>query len=164
MTQPRVAPRYDRLQPASPAASRAKRCNRARGTAAELRLRRKLWALGLRYRLHAKNLPGKPDIVFRRQRVTVFVDGDFWHGRKWEARQKSLSKGHNAGYWLAKVAYNRERDRRITDLLTKTGWRVIRLWETDVIRRTDEMAEIVTEALLERCEEARRGRSCGSLF
>jgi DNA mismatch endonuclease Vsr len=93
--RPRKAPRYDDCRPASPAASKAKRRNRPKGTVAELLLRRALWAEGLRYRLHAKDLPGKPDIVFRRQRLVIFVDGDFWHGRDWPQRREKLEKGSN---------------------------------------------------------------------
>lgn len=144
-----TAPRFDRLRPASRAASQTKRRNKARGTEAELALRRQLWSLGLRYRLHAKDLPGKPDIVFRRQRLAVFVDGDFWHGRDWEARRRKLAAGHNAQYWLDKIGYNRARDRRNTEQLEASGWRVIRLWETDVKRAPKRAAAVVQAALSE---------------
>ena len=106
--------------------------------------------MGLRYRLYAKELPGKPDIVFRRKRLAVFVDGDFWHGRDWEARRRKLATGHNADYWLAKIRYNRERDRRNTQQLEAAGWRVMRLWETDVKRAPQEAAAAVQTALSER--------------
>jgi DNA mismatch endonuclease (patch repair protein) len=99
-------------------ASHTKRRNKARSTEVAFALRRQPWSLGLRYRSHAKDLPGKPDIVFRRQRLAVFVDGDFWHGRDWEARRRKLAAGHNASYWLAKIGYNRERDRRGTSRTT----------------------------------------------
>ncbi|WP_295887550.1 very short patch repair endonuclease [uncultured Thiohalocapsa sp.] len=142
-----TAPRFNQLQPASRVASRTKRRNKAQGSKAELALRQQLWSLGLRYRLHAKDLPGKPDIVFRRQRLAVFVDGDFWHGRDWEARRRKLAKGHNAEYWLDKIAYNRVRDHRNTEQLEGAGWRVIRFWETDVKRAPRNAAAIVQAAL-----------------
>jgi DNA mismatch endonuclease (patch repair protein) len=154
MRHQRIAPRFDRLRPSSAGASRIKRRNKARGTEAELALRRQLWTLGLRYRLHARDLPGKPDIVFRRKRVAVFVDGDFWHGRHWEERRSKLASGHNAGYWLAKIGYNRDRDRHNTTLLETAGWRVIRLWETDVKRAPQEAAAIVHAALSEHSDQA----------
>jgi DNA mismatch endonuclease (patch repair protein) len=150
MGNQRIAPRFDKLRPASSNASRAKRRNKARGTEAELALRRQLWAMGLRYRLHAADLPGKPDIVFRHRRLAVFVDGDFWHGRNWEERRRKLAEGHNANYWLAKIGYNRERDGRNTQRLEAAGWRVIRLWETDVKRAPQEAAALVQAALSER--------------
>jgi len=124
-------PRYDDCKPATPAASKAKRRNPPRGTRAELLLRRALWAKGL-HRLHAKDLPGKPDLVFRRQRLVVFVDGDFWRGRDWDKRREKLEKGSNADYWLAKIGYNIERDKKSTALLGDMGWTVIRIWETDL--------------------------------
>ena len=150
MTDQPIAPRFDQLRPASSAASHTKRRNKARGTAAEVGLRRQLWAMGLRYRLYAKDLPGKPDIVFRLKRLAVFVDGDFWHGRDWETRRHKLAAGHNADYWLAKIRYNRERDRRNTQQLEAAGWRVIRLWETDVKRAPQQAAAVVQAALSER--------------
>jgi DNA mismatch endonuclease (patch repair protein) len=110
-------------------------------------LRRRLWALGLRYRLHAKGLPGKPDIVFRRQRLAVFVDGDFWHGRNWEKRRAALERGHNAPYWIGKIAYNIERDLRTNALLEQAGWKVLRLWETEVKRQAWAAADRVIQAL-----------------
>jgi DNA mismatch endonuclease (patch repair protein) len=147
MGEQQPAPRFDLLSPASTAASKVKRRNRAQGSAAELALRRALWALGLRYRLHAKDLPGKPDILFLRQRLVVFVDGDFWHGRHWEERRRKLSDGHNAAYWIAKIGYNIQRDRHTTELLQKQGWRVVRLWEKDVLRAPDDAAAAVRDAI-----------------
>lgn len=128
----RKAPCYDDCEPATPAASKAKCRNPPKGTKAEMLLRRALWEKGLRYRLHANDLPGKPDIVFRRQCLAIFVDGDFWHGRDWDERRKKLEKGSNADYWLAKISYNIERDKKNTALLEGMGWTVIRFWETDL--------------------------------
>jgi DNA mismatch endonuclease (patch repair protein) len=144
----REAPRYDDHEPASREASEAKRHNAQKDTKAELLLRQALWARGLRYRLHAKDLPGRPDIVFRGLRIAIFVDGDFWHGRDWAERRKKLQQGANADYWLAKIAYNIERDGRNTQLLQRGGWTVIRLWETDILRAgsaaADEVSRVVS--------------------
>lgn len=130
----RSSPSFAGRKPASPLASGIKRRNRKTDTTAELTLRRSLWRLGLRYRVNKKGLPGTPDIVFPRQRIAVFVDGDFWHGRDWEERKARLALGNNAVYWIAKIGYNRERDRNNENLLTELGWKVLRLWETDVLR------------------------------
>jgi DNA mismatch endonuclease, patch repair protein len=130
----RKVPSFTGLRPASEAASQVKRKNRRSDTLHELILRRELWRLGLRFRKNVNSLPGKPDVVFPSAKVAVFCDGDFWHGRDWESRQEKLSRGTNASYWLAKIASNIERDARNTALLKKDGWRVIRLWETDVKR------------------------------
>lgn len=130
----RISPSFAGRKPASPQASGIKRRNRKTDTTAELTLRRSLWRLGLRYRVNQKGLPGTPDIVFPRRRIAVFVDGDFWHGRDWEERKARLALGNNAVYWIAKIGYNRERDRNNENLLTELGWKVLRLWETDVLR------------------------------
>ena len=127
-------PRFTNFTPASETASRIKQRNRSRDTRAEVLLRKELWRRGLRYRLHASDLPGKPDIVFRSARVVVFCDGDFWHGRRWHHRREKLARGANAPYWTAKIAANVARDRRNTRALQRSGWTVIRLWETDILR------------------------------
>jgi DNA mismatch endonuclease (patch repair protein) len=100
-------------------------------------LRRQLYALGLRFRV-ASNLLGRPDIVFLRKRVVVFVDGDFWHGRDLKKRLAKLAAGHNAAYWMAKILSNRTRDSRVRAALRRNGWKVVRVWESDV-RRSPEI-------------------------
>ncbi len=70
--------------------------------------------------------------MFRGERLAVFVDGDFWHGRDWEERRERLANGTNADYWLAKIRYNRERDRRNDIELGQLGWRVLRIWESEI--------------------------------
>jgi DNA mismatch endonuclease, patch repair protein len=132
MTTTRSVPTFKGLVAASPVASRAKRHNRSSDTLHELRLRRELWRLGLRFRKNVKKLPGKPDIVFSKARALVFCDGDFWHGRNWRALRKKLLRGTNASYWSAKIATNVRRDHMNTALLKKAGWHVIRLWETEI--------------------------------
>jgi DNA mismatch endonuclease (patch repair protein) len=143
MSRAGAAPRFDTLGPASEWASKAKQQCASKGTKPELLLRRQLWVMGYRYRLHARDLPGKSDLVFRRQRVAVFVDGDFWHGRDWERRKQRLASGHNAAYWQSKIAYNIERDAKHTADLQTIGWQVLRLWETDIRKSPDDAARRV---------------------
>ncbi len=76
------------------------------------------------WRRHA-NLPGRPDFVFRKARLAVFVDGCFWHGCPVHFRLPHS----RTGYWSAKIARNRRRDRRVARALRQRGWRVVRLWE-----------------------------------
>jgi len=141
------APRFDRYSPASTTSSKVKRKTPRQGTRAELLLRRALWHRGARYRLHAKDLPGKPDIVFRGKRVAVFVDGDFWHGRDWESQRERLARRRNSSYWIAKIEYNRERDARNTEQLEAHGWQVFRFWETDIKADPETAACRVLEVL-----------------
>jgi DNA mismatch endonuclease (patch repair protein) len=147
-----AAPSFKGLRPASESAARAKRANRKRDTAAELALRRAVWRMGLRYRVNVATMPGTPDIVFSRARVAVFCDGDFWHGRDWPRLRAKLECGTNPGYWSAKIARNRERDRRVDAELTRAGWRVVRLWETDIRRDPDTAARLVAGLARERRE------------
>lgn len=145
---PRKAPSYAGLRSASVEASKAARgASKKRDTRCELVLRRELWRRGLRYRLAVADLPGRPDIVFVRERVVVFCDGDFWHGRNLEQRLARLQSGHNAGYWVAKVEANVARDRRQTEALHAARWRVLRLWETDILKHPGAAATVVSDLL-----------------
>lgn len=99
---------------------------RSRDTKPELLLRRGLHARGLRFRLHRKDLPGCPDLVFPRFRVAVFVHGCFWHGHdcpmfKWPRTR--------TGFWRRKIDGNSERDRRAHAALAENHWRVLVIWE-----------------------------------
>ena len=150
-------PSYAGLRPASEAASRAKRANRSEDTAHEVLLRKGLWRIGLRYRKHVAGLPGKPDLAFVSARVVVFCDGDFWHGRDWKRLRRHLSKRHNAAYWIAKIARNRQRDAENTKRLDEHGWLVIRLWETEVKQDPGAAAQKIKEVVQSRVSATYRG-------
>jgi DNA mismatch endonuclease (patch repair protein) len=83
-------------------------------------------------------------------RVVIFCDGDFWHGRDIEERERRLAAGHNAAYWVAKIRANVARDKRHTAELEAQGWRVLRLWETDIHRDPVAAAERVAALVRER--------------
>jgi DNA mismatch endonuclease (patch repair protein) len=87
-------------------------------------------------------LPGRPDFVFQRERIAVFVDGCFWHGCPKHGRKP----GSNANYWLPKLARNRERDKAITTALRKAGWTVLRFWDHQ-LKSPAKIATKVTAAL-----------------
>lgn len=147
------SPSFTGLSPASEASSRSKRGNRRRDTKQEILLRKELWKLGLRFHKNVETMAGKPDIVFNSARVVVFCDGDFWHGRRWSDRRPRLDEGANSRYWVAKIASNMERDRRITNVLEQAGWLVIRLWETDIKRAPTASAEYVAKMVRDRLSE-----------
>lgn len=126
-------PRFDTFQPASPKSSRTKQANQREGGAAERLICATLWKRGLRYEKQVSDLPGRPDIVFRGAKLCVFVDGDFWHGRDWPQLQAKLANRANPTYWIPKIARNRARDIEQTNSLRAAGWRVLRIWETDVL-------------------------------
>gem|GEM_PF-932800 len=111
-------------------ASRRMAAVRRSDTSAELRLRRELHARGLRYRVDVPVLPDRrrrADIVFRTQRVVVFVDGCFWHG----CPQHASWPAKNAEFWRQKIEANRRRDTDTNARLEGVGWRVVRIWEHD---------------------------------
>lgn len=102
--------------------------NRGRDTRPELALRRAAHALGLRYRVGVRPLPGfrrTADLVFPRAQIAVFLDGCFWHG----CETHHTIAATNAGYWAEKVVRNRERDRETDRALADAGWAVLRVWE-----------------------------------
>jgi len=103
---------------------------RSLDTGPERRVRKILTGLGLRYRLHRADLPGKPDIVLAGRRLAIFVHGCFWHGHGC-ARGARIPK-QNQDYWLAKIGRNRERDRASLEALTDAGWRVEVVWDCEL--------------------------------
>lgn len=112
----------------TPAVRRSMQGNRRKDTTPELALRRLLHAAGYRYRVDAQPLPGlrrRADLVFRRRRVAVFVDGCYWHG----CPEHYTPPRTNSGYWSAKVGANVRRDRDTDARLVEAGWTVVRLWE-----------------------------------
>ena len=103
---------------------------KARDTTPELKVRRALTSLGVRYRLNRRDLPGSPDIVMAGRRLAIFVHGCFWHGHDC-ARGSRVPKA-NRDYWLVKVARNKARDVAADAALTAEGWRVETIWECDL--------------------------------
>lgn len=107
---------------------------RAKDTRPELVLRRALHALGFRYRLHARNLPGTPDLVFPKYRAIIQVHGCFWHRH---GCRKTTNPTSNGEFWKAKFARNVERDLEIETELRRLGWRVAVFWECEIGRILD---------------------------
>ena len=119
---------------------------RSSNTTPELLLRRGVWATGLRFRLKVGTPFGMPDLVFKKARVAVFVDGCFWHG----CPEHYLRPKSRPEYWSTKLSSNVNRDRRQTTALEAAGWRVCRLWEHEVVENLPEAVERVLEAIRHR--------------
>lgn len=100
---------------------------RGKDTKPELLVRSGLHKLGLRFRLHRRDLPGKPDLVFPRYRVVIFVHGCFWH--RHTGCKLAYKPAANEKYWAEKFQENVERDQRQVELLLQAGWRVFVIWE-----------------------------------
>lgn len=115
---------------------------RGRDTGPERRLAGELRKCGYRFQTHARELPGRPDFVFRRAKVAVFVDGDFWHGWRFPAWRLKLSE-----HWEAKIDANRKRDARNHARLRRAGWSVVRIWEHQLERAPEACVRRVLEAV-----------------
>jgi DNA mismatch endonuclease (patch repair protein) len=102
---------------------------RGRDTGLEKLVRSQLHKRGLRFHKHVRALPGKPDIVFTKARLAVFIDGDFWHGYRFPAWHDSLSP-----FWQTKIAATRVRDQRNFAKLRRMRWRVLRIWQHEIKR------------------------------
>jgi DNA mismatch endonuclease (patch repair protein) len=115
---------------------------RSRDTSPELALRRGLYAAGIRgWRCHARHIAGRPDIVFTRWHVAVFVDGCFWHGHP-----DFFTPGKSGEYWDAKIERTKERDRMANESLRSQGWSVLRFWDFEVEEDIDRcVAEVIAE-------------------
>lgn len=101
----------------------------AMGSAPEMKVRRAVHRAGFRYRLHRADLPGKPDLVFPRFRLAVFVHGCFWH---WHGCKRSRMPAANNDYWTRKIARNVERDKRNLQTLHDQGWESRIIWECEL--------------------------------
>jgi len=117
---------------------------KSKNTKPEIDLRQKLWALGYRYRIHVDYILGKPDIVFPKEKIAIFVDGDFWHGYNWEEKKKKIKA--NREYWISKIEMNIKRDKDNNFQLKSNGWIVLRFWESEINNEIDKVINKILEA------------------
>ncbi|MFN8428532.1 MAG: very short patch repair endonuclease [Spirosomataceae bacterium] len=103
---------------------------KSNGSKIEIILSKALFSKGLRYRKNDNSVFGKPDISFRRHKLAVFVDGEFWHGKDWE--QRKFDHKSNKEFWLKKIERNIERDKEVNNKLTSDGWTVLRFWGSEI--------------------------------
>lgn len=113
---------------------------RSKDTSIELKVRKYLFSLGYRYRVNYKKLPGKPDIVFTKKKIAIFIHGCYWHGHNCNSRYAHVSKS-NTDYWNTKIQRNQERDKRNIEQLEKDGWKVIVLWECEIKENFEELVQ-----------------------
>lgn len=116
---------------------------RSIGTLPELKVMRELKRRGFYFAPNVKTLPGKPDIVFRRKKVAVFIDSDFWHGH----RTRFIMPKNNLSYWEQKIERNKKRDRQVNKELRKKGWKIVRIWEHDVKKRFEKSISRILSVL-----------------
>ena len=102
-------------------------------TKAEIKLRKFLWSIGIRYRKNVKLLPGTPDIVIAKHKLVIFVDGEFWHGHNWHRKIHELKS--NRRFWIPKIERNMQRDHIVNNFYKRKGWTVFRFWEDEINRQ-----------------------------
>ena len=116
---------------------------RSTDTKPELIVAKELRRRGIYFAKNVKKIFGKPDFVFRKKKVVVFVDSDFWHGHK----KRCIIPKSNKKYWVPKIEGNIKRDRRVNYRLKKDGWKVVRIWEHDIKKNIDKALKKITKAL-----------------
>lgn len=120
---------------------------RGKNTKAELQLAKALWHLGLRYRKHNKSIFGTPDFTFKKHKVAVFVDSEFFHGKDWDTRKRPVT---NAEFWVKKIERNIQRDIEVNTYLRENGWIVLRFWSAQVKKDLDGCVAQIQQAIQER--------------
>ena len=118
---------------------------KSKDTSIEILLRKELWKRGYRYRKNAKDVFGKPDMVFKSKKLAVFADSEFWHG-KYLMEGKYIPKT-NTEFWVKKIERNIERDKEVNQKLKDDGWTVLRFWESDIRKKLSECIELIEETL-----------------
>ena len=116
---------------------------RAKNTRPEIMFRKALWKTGFRYRLNYKKLPGKPDLMLKKYKTVIFVDGSFWHGYNWAEKKGKIKS--NRGFWIPKIERNMQRDREVNQQLEELGYKVFRFWEHEIKK---ELSRCIDEVVL----------------
>ena len=120
---------------------------RASGSKIETALAKALFAQGLRYRKNDRTVFGKPDLTFKKYKLAVFVDSEFWHGKNWETRK--LDHKSNQEFWLTKIESNIERDNEVNEKLLAEGWKVLRFWGKDITKNLDKCINKIQKTINE---------------
>jgi len=114
----------------------------------EKALGKALWVKGYRYRKNDISIFGKPDFTFKKLKLAIFVDSEFWHGKDWET--KKFEHKSNQEFWYNKIERNIQRDIEVNDYLLKNGWKVLRFWGEDIKKKMyfciDKIETVISEA------------------
>ncbi len=111
------------------------RAIKSKGTKIEELLGKALWAKGYRYRRNNKTVFGKPDFTFKKFKIAIFCDSEYFHGKDWEIQKYRIKT--NTEFWHKKIEGNIERDKIVNDTLLKSGWQVIRFWGDEIKKNCD---------------------------
>jgi DNA mismatch endonuclease (patch repair protein) len=118
---------------------------KSKDTSIEIKLRKALWHKGYRYRKNCKDIFGKPDICFKKKKVAIFCDSEFWHG-KYLLDNKYIPKT-NEQYWIPKIKRNIERDILVNEILKTQDWTVLRFWQKDIEKNLEKCIKKIQQFL-----------------
>lgn len=121
---------------------------KATGSKIELALAKELWKRGHRYRKNDKTVFGKPDLTFKKIKLAIFVDSEFWHGKDWETKKHEHKS--NIDFWHKKIQRNIDRDKEVNEKLTLKGWKILRFWGKDIKKSLLLCADIIEQTINER--------------
>ena len=117
---------------------------KSKNTSIEQILGKAMWSAGLRYRKQCKDIYGRPDFCFKNKKLAIFCDSDFWHGKKFLEGEKFKT---NTDFWESKIKRNIERDKEVNEYLHQNGWIIIRLWEKQIKKDTDECVKLIFDQI-----------------
>lgn len=127
------------------------RAVKCKGSKIETLLGKELWKKGLRYRKNDKSVFGKPDFTFKKYKIAVFCDSEFWHGKNWGERKYDHKT--NIEFWHKKIERNIERDKEVNEELNRQGWTIIRFWGKDIKKNLLFCVQKVEKAINEKKEK-----------
>jgi DNA mismatch endonuclease, patch repair protein len=115
--------------------SKNMRAIKSTGTKAEIMLAKALWHRGYRYRKNDKTVFGKPDLTFKKKKVAIFVDSEFFHGKDWDTEKLRIKS--NQDFWFKKIERNMKRDVEVNNYLLNNGWTILRFWSKEIKKNLD---------------------------
>jgi DNA mismatch endonuclease (patch repair protein) len=133
----------DRITPQQ--RSKNMRAIRSTNTKDEVRLAKALWHLGYRYRKNNRAVFGTPDLTFKKLKIAIFVDGEFFHGKDWETQKDRVKT--NIEFWQKKIERNRQRDVEVNNYLESQNWKVIRFWSHEIEKNLENCIAIIQQEI-----------------
>ncbi len=118
---------------------------KSKGTKDEVRLAKALWHLGYRYRKNDKTVLGKPDLTFKKYKVAVFVDSEFFHGKDWLIEKQRIKS--NQEFWYKKIERNMERDKEVNQYLLSDNWTLLRFWSKEIKNNLEVCVNMIVDVL-----------------
>ncbi len=142
----------DRITPEQ--RSKIMRAIRSKNTKAEIRLAKALWQLGYRYRKNNKTIFGTPDLTFKKLKIAIFVDSEFFHGKDWEIQKNRVKT--NTEFWQKKIERNIQRDIEVNNYLESQNWKVLRFWSEQIEKNLEDCVTKIQSEIISRQNQERQ--------